>query len=102
MNVAHELARSCFEMYNRSSTGLAPEIVSFNPSSSGIAPPFEPHHDARHSLLRPETVESLFILWRVTHRPIYREWGWRIFQAIEMNARVSTGGYSSLRDAYVG
>lgn len=78
LGVAHDLVRSCFEMYNRSSTGLAPEIVSFDPASaSGID--FEPHFDARHSLLRPETAESLFILWRVTKNPVYREWGWQIF-----------------------
>ncbi len=33
----------------------------------------------RHYILRPETVESLFILYRVTGDPIYQEWGWEIF-----------------------
>ncbi len=33
-----------------------------------------------HNLLRPETVESLFVLWRVTGDPQYREWGWHIFR----------------------
>ena len=31
-------------------------------------------------LLRPETVESYFYLWRLTHDPIYREWGWELAQ----------------------
>ena len=31
-------------------------------------------------LLRPETVESYFYLWRHTHDPIYREWGWEMVQ----------------------
>lgn len=34
-------------------------------------------------LLSPETAESLFVLHQVTGNPIYREWGWKIFQAIE-------------------
>ena len=33
-----------------------------------------------HSLLRPEAVESLFVLWRVTQNETYREWGWQIFR----------------------
>lgn len=27
-------------------------------------------------ILRPEVVESYMYLWRQTHDPIYREWGW--------------------------
>lgn len=49
-----------------------------------------------HNLLRPETVESLFILWRITGDPRYRNWGWQIFRAIEMHARLPDSGYSSL------
>ncbi len=33
--------------------------------------------------LRPETAESLFVLHHTTGNPIYREWGWQIYQAIE-------------------
>ena len=49
-----------------------------------------------HCLLRPETIESLFVLWRVTRNETYREWGWDIFRSFERHARVPTGGYSSL------
>ena len=31
-------------------------------------------------LLRPETVESFFVLWRVTHDQKYREWGWKVVE----------------------
>lgn len=34
----------------------------------------------RHNLLRPETVESLFYLYRFTKDEKYRDWGWKIFQ----------------------
>lgn len=50
-----------------------------------------------HNLLRPESVESLFILYRVTKNPVYQEWGYEIYQNFEKYTRVSTGGYSSLR-----
>ncbi|KAJ3050914.1 mannosyl-oligosaccharide alpha-1,2-mannosidase [Rhizophlyctis rosea] len=51
-----------------------------------------------HNLLRPETVEALFTLWRVTGKRKYREWGWEIFEAFERWTKVDTGGYSSLHD----
>jgi endoplasmic reticulum Man9GlcNAc2 1,2-alpha-mannosidase len=52
-------------------------------------------HDG-HNLQRPETVESLFVMWRVTHNETYREWGWNIFRAFEMHSRLQSGGYTSL------
>jgi hypothetical protein len=41
-------------------------------------------------------MESLFVLWRVTRDPVYREWGWLMFRAWEKFSRVSTGGYTCL------
>ena len=49
-----------------------------------------------HNLLRPETVESLFVIGQVTGDVKYQEWGWHIFRAWEMFSRVSTGGYTNL------
>jgi mannosyl-oligosaccharide alpha-1,2-mannosidase len=48
-----------------------------------------------HNLQRPETVESLFVMWRVTGDPVYREWGWKTFTAFEKHAK-ARGGYTSL------
>lgn len=47
-------------------------------------------------LLRPETVESLYILWRVTGDLKWRDRGRRIFYAIEKEAKTPSG-YASLR-----
>jgi len=44
----------------------------------------------------PETVESLFIAYRLTGDERYREYGWNIFQAIEKHCRVETGGYVTI------
>ena len=49
-----------------------------------------------HNLLRPETMESLFVLWRVTRDAQYRRWGWAMLRAWEKFCRVATGGYTSL------
>ncbi|XP_024197034.1 mannosyl-oligosaccharide 1,2-alpha-mannosidase MNS1 isoform X2 [Rosa chinensis] len=53
------------------------------------------------NILRPETVESLFYLWRLTGNKTYQEWGWNIFQAFENNSRTDTG-YSGLKDVSKG
>jgi len=34
LDLAEELTRSCFEMYNMTQTGIAPEIVKFNTDTS--------------------------------------------------------------------
>ncbi|KAF8217039.1 glycoside hydrolase family 47 protein [Mycena galopus ATCC 62051] len=47
-------------------------------------------------LLRPETVESLYIMWRVTGETKWREMGWRIFEAIERETRTPIG-YANLK-----
>lgn len=52
------------------------------------------------NILRPETVESLMYLWRLTGNSTYREWGWDIFQAFERSSRVDSG-YVGLRDVSV-
>lgn len=110
LSLAEDLAKTCFEMYSVTSTGLAPEIVHFNiegnlehgldggnKSSEYINDIMIKHND-RHNLLRPETVESLFVLHRITEDPKYREWGWQIFEAFEKHTKVESGGYSSVSD----
>ncbi|KAK8970280.1 Mannosyl-oligosaccharide 1,2-alpha-mannosidase MNS3 [Platanthera guangdongensis] len=110
LSLAEDLAKTCFEMYSVTSTGLAPEIAYFNiednsehalgggSRSSEYANDIIIKPNDRHNLLRPETVESLFVLHRITGDPKYRDWGWKIFQAFEEHTKVESGGYSSLDD----
>ncbi|KAK9267146.1 hypothetical protein L1049_009565 [Liquidambar formosana] len=110
LKLAEDLAKTCFEMYSVTSTGLAPEIAYFhvegfseggldggNKSSEYVNDIIIKPAD-RHNLLRPETVESLFVLYRITEDSKYREWGWQIFEAFEKYTKVDSGGYSSLDD----
>ncbi|KAJ7708869.1 glycoside hydrolase [Mycena rosella] len=46
-------------------------------------------------LLRPEAVESFYILYRTTGDKIWRERGWAVFEAIEKHARMERG-YASI------
>ena len=43
---------------------------------------------SKHNLLRPEAMEAMFVLWRVTGKQRYRDWGWRMFQAFERHCKV--------------
>ncbi|EKM81658.1 hypothetical protein AGABI1DRAFT_54540 [Agaricus bisporus var. burnettii JB137-S8] len=47
-------------------------------------------------LLRPETVESLYLLWKTTGDWRWRARGWAIFEAIEKEAKTSRG-YANLQ-----
>ncbi|BDA50577.1 probable endoplasmic reticulum mannosyl-oligosaccharide 1,2-alpha-mannosidase at C-terminar half [Coccomyxa sp. Obi] len=105
--IARQLMRTCYEMYARTPTGLAPEIVHFTVHNGDNDFPKQHAHDVgggdfivkpqdAHNLLRPETMESLFVMWRVTRDPMYREWGWLMFRAWQKFSRVATGGYTSL------
>ena len=50
------------------------------------------------NILRPETVESLFLAYRITGEQRYRDQGWRIFQAFQKHCRVRGGGYAGIAD----
>ncbi|KAI7820569.1 glycoside hydrolase [Gamsiella multidivaricata] len=106
--IGEELTEACYEMYNQTETGLAPEIVYWVQNKDQIVGKSELEHTPGsdfiinnrdgHNWLRPETVESLFYMWRFTGDEKYRYWGWKIFEAIETYSKVASGGYSSIHD----
>ncbi|KAJ5665980.1 Glycoside hydrolase family 47 [Penicillium maclennaniae] len=118
MELARELTKTCWAMYAVTETGLSPEIVWFNVEDHNLEPnpgsrmknkssddleswqkDFKIKSADAHNLQRPETVESLFLLFRVTEDPIYRKWGWKIFQSFKEHMLVPSGeGYTSLDD----
>jgi hypothetical protein len=42
-------------------------------------------------LQRPETVETLFTMWRITNSPVSGEWGWKIFGVFEKYTLLNNG-----------
>lgn len=113
MELARELMDTCYQMNRQMETGLSPEIVHFNLYAQksqkdvqvkvsgaktvgqgaghcvGLTPGLCPQPADRHNLLRPETVESLFYLYRFTGDRKYQDWGWEIFQSFNAYTRVS-------------
>ncbi|XP_008333817.1 endoplasmic reticulum mannosyl-oligosaccharide 1,2-alpha-mannosidase isoform X2 [Cynoglossus semilaevis] len=97
MDLAKELMQTCYQMYAQMETGLSPEIVHFNMHQGSIRD-IDVKLADRHNLLRPETVESLFYLYRLTKDQKYREWGWEILQSFNKFTKVSSGGYTSINN----
>lgn len=122
MKLARELMHTCWGMYKYMATGLAAEITYFNIANPPL-PESAPHQaptefdedpdatwrkdfDVRsndvHNLQRPETVESLFYMWRITGDVKYREWGWEMFKSfLKYTQLEENGDFSSLSNANV-
>ncbi|BAF15714.1 mannosyl-oligosaccharide 1,2-alpha-mannosidase MNS1 [Oryza sativa Japonica Group] len=94
MNLAKELARTCYNFYQTTPTKLAGENYFFHTGQ-------DMNVGTSWNILRPETVESLMYLWRLTGNKTYQDWGWDIFQAFEKNSRIESG-YVGLRDVNTG
>ena len=85
MALAEGIGETCYQMYARMKTGLAPEFVQFTSRD------LEAGRSAVFNIGRPETVESLFVLWYYTQDPRWREMGWNIFTAFETYAATGSG-----------
>uniref|UniRef100_A0A673MQ68 alpha-1,2-Mannosidase n=1 Tax=Sinocyclocheilus rhinocerous TaxID=307959 RepID=A0A673MQ68_9TELE len=95
MELAAEIARTCHESYARTSMKLGPEAFRFDGGVEAIAT----RQNEKYFILRPEVIETYMYMWRFTHDPKYRQWGWEAVQALEKYCRVE-GGYSGVRDVY--
>uniref|UniRef100_A0A8C2FKR7 alpha-1,2-Mannosidase n=1 Tax=Cyprinus carpio TaxID=7962 RepID=A0A8C2FKR7_CYPCA len=95
MELAAEITRTCHESYTRTSMKLGPEAFRFDGGVEAIAT----RQNEKYFILRPEVIETYMYMWRFTHDPKYRQWGWEAVQALEKYCRVE-GGYSGVRDVY--
>lgn len=96
MELARALMETCYQMNRQMPTGLSPEIAHFNLHAQKDQKDVQVKPADRHNLLRPETVESLFYLYRLTGDRKYQDWGWEILQSFNTYTRVFSGGYSSI------
>ncbi|CAM4579071.1 mannosyl-oligosaccharide 1,2-alpha-mannosidase IC isoform X2 [Lepidochelys kempii] len=95
MDLAAEITHTCHESYARSDTKLGPEAFRFDSGTEAVATRLS----ERYYILRPEVVESYLYMWRLTHDPKYRQWGWEVVKALEKYCRVEAG-FSGIRDVY--
>lgn len=119
LNLGKELAKTCYYMYHDTpGTGLSPEIVVFNSKTDRDAESesalttwsmrgdFFIKNNDKHNLQRPETVETLYYLYKITGDIKYREWGWEIFLNFVRHTKVTDADgknvrYTTLKDCTV-
>ena len=79
MDIAAGITNTCHESYDRTDTKLGPEAFRFSNAMEARAL----KQNERYYILRPETFEAYFIMWRLTHEQKYRDWGWEAIQVSE-------------------
>jgi len=107
---AIKLTQSCVWAYQNTASGIMPEIFSVDKCPSegscdwtnqnaielGHQYGFTGVGDSSYQL-RPEAIESVFYMYRITGDPIWQERGWAMFQAIIKHSRTSIAN-ARLRD----
>lgn len=64
-----------------SATKLGPEAFRFDGGGEATATRLTD----RYYILRPEVIESYMYMWKLTHDPKYREWGWEAVEVRHTN-----------------
>ncbi|KAK5945778.1 hypothetical protein PMZ80_002986 [Knufia obscura] len=122
VDIGARLTNGCIWAYNAFPTGLAPEIFKLVPCESLEGCEWDEQkwleavtndEDGRDTLpkgfqnarepaylLRPEALESAFILYRITGQEEYREAAWEMFQSIQKVTETEYG-YAAIEDVTV-
>jgi len=90
--LAVSLIQGCHDMYHQSPLGLGPEALVPNHNDN------PPSGDKRY-LLRPEYVESLFIMYRLSGNQEFQDLGWEVYQSLERYCKTDLG-YTGINDVY--
>jgi mannosyl-oligosaccharide alpha-1,2-mannosidase len=91
LDFAEKIGETCHAMYVSTPTGLAPDVA--HPDANGGF-----HASDAKYILRPETVETFFYLWKATKDPRYRDWGFEIVEAINKHLKIQGAGYAGAAD----
>ncbi|BGP18873.1 hypothetical protein JCM10213v2_006953 [Rhodosporidiobolus nylandii] len=90
---AEKFTKACIWAYDATRTGLAPEIIELwsekNPHRWEVV--------ELEDIQRPETVESLFYLYRLTGDRSYQDKAWRMFTSW-VEATINEGGFAHIDD----
>jgi len=114
---AEKLTRGCAWAYSAFPTGIMPEIFGLLPCPSrdvcewdegrwesegniGLPKGFKHARDPRY-LLRPEAIESIFLMYRITGKPEYQDIAWRMFLAIQASTATKAAN-TAIKDVTVG
>lgn len=112
LEIAAKLTNGCVWAYESTASGIMPDTVTFEPcpdhnldcewndlsfaaktrkQGEVTLPTGFIKVDRPEYLLRPEAIESVFYMYRITGDEIWREKGWKMFTAIRAAARARYG-----------
>ncbi|GFF68360.1 endoplasmic reticulum mannosyl-oligosaccharide 1,2-alpha-mannosidase [Aspergillus lentulus] len=112
--MAIRLTDGCVWAYQKTASGVMPEIFHIDECRSEGSCEWtdEGHVELGHGYgftqvsdssyqLRPEAIESVFIMYRLTGNPIWQDKGWNMFQAIMKHTRtpIANARISDVTDA---
>ncbi|CAJ0946866.1 unnamed protein product [Ranitomeya imitator] len=78
LQLGAEIAHTCHESYDRTVLKLGPEAFKFDGGAEAVAV----RQNEKYYILRPEVIETYWYMWRFTHDPKYRNWGWEAAQDV--------------------
>ncbi|KAK2037472.1 family 47 glycosyl hydrolase [Colletotrichum somersetense] len=116
VGIGERLARGCGWAYSSFPTGVMPEIFGMvacetldgcewdedrwkREGASDLRKGFSNARDPRY-ILRPEAIESIFLMYRMTGNPEYQEIAWTMFQSV-VNATETQYANSAIEDVTV-
>ncbi|XXG96441.1 hypothetical protein Hte_002724 [Hypoxylon texense] len=120
VDIGAKLTLGCVYGYQAFPTGMMPERINMVACKSwddckwdqqvfdeekGKRPEYKEHlplgfttaKDPRY-ILRPEAIESVFIMYRITGNPIWQDLGWEMFTAIETGTKTENGTHAAVED----
>ena len=80
LTLGEQITATCYNFYETSANKLPPTLFQFDGPGPGDAKPCNLTDQGYH--LTSSTVESIMILWRLTHNEKYRRWGRAISDTI--------------------
>jgi len=116
VEIGEKITRGCVWAYDAMPAGIMPGTMGFAPCPTlesckwdeaqwksggndslpkGVRGITDPHY-----LLRPEAIESVFTMYRITGNEEYQEMAWRMFLAI-LQATETEFGFSAISDVNV-
>lgn len=116
VTIGEKIAKGCAWVYDSFPTGIMPEIYNLFPcpsleacawdedswkaqGDSTLRKGFKNARDPRY-LLRPEAIESIFLMYRMTGKEEYQEIAWKMFQSIK-NSTETDLAFSAINDVTV-
>ena len=93
LELAGRLATTFATVYKTMKSGVMAEQMKYNARNPGKDKDFWVYVD--EYILRPESVESVYIMWKFTGLQKYRDYAWDMFKGINRSCRVP-GGFAAI------